>query len=160
MSVSKMNNNELINHIQEKNKLSLYILSRDNKQKQSQIDDLKNKFLDLDEAYDKLLLEASNLQQEKEDLKLFNTSAKYIIEQLKKDLKNQEELYNQMSDFNLAHLQKADELDEENEKLKEDIENLKQDIENSEDNVVNLTEERDELHETIEKYKDRYGWLC
>jgi len=122
--------------------------------------ELKNKYLEIDISYNELLLEASNLQQEKEDLKLFNTSAKYIIEQLKKDLKNQEELYNQMSDFNLAHLQKADELDEENEKLKEDIENLKQDIENSEDNVVNLTEERDELHETIEKYKDRYGWLC
>jgi len=83
MSVSKMNNNELINHIQEKNKLSLYILSRDNKQKQSQIDDLKNKFLDLDEAYDKLLLEASNLQQEKEDIKKENEINKKELQRYK-----------------------------------------------------------------------------
>jgi len=78
-----MNNNELINHIQEKNKLSLYILSRDNKQKQSQIDDLKNKFLDLDEAYDKLLLEASNLQQEKEDIKKENEINKKELQRYK-----------------------------------------------------------------------------
>ena len=55
-----MNNNELINHIQE-----------------------KNKFLDLDEAYDKLLLEASNLQQEKEDIKKENEINKKELQRYK-----------------------------------------------------------------------------
>ena len=44
---------------------------------------LKNKFLDLNEAYDKLLLEASNLQQEKEDITKENQKNKKELQRYK-----------------------------------------------------------------------------
>ena len=71
------------------------------------------------------------LYKENEDLKLFNMSAGVIIKELKEDLKYKEEELEQISDFNEAHREKKDELEEENEKLLE----------------------------TINKYKERYGGL-
>ena len=95
-----------------------------------------------------------------------------LIFELKKDLDQERSDFQKLSDRNeelrLENLSLKQEntssavlfiTARENENLKEENENLKQDIENSEDNVVNLTEERDELQETIEKYKERYGGL-
>lgn len=95
-----------------------------------------------------------------------------LIFELKKDLDQERSDFQKLSDRNeelrLENLSLKQEntssavlfiTAQENENLKEENENLKQDIENSEDNVFNLTEERDELQETIKKYKERYGGL-
>jgi len=78
-----------------------------------------------------LYKQLEELCKENQDLKLFNMSADVIIKELKEDLKYKEEELEQISDFNEAHRQKKDELEEENEELKE----------------------------TIKKYKERYGGL-
>lgn len=67
----------------EKNKLNIHVFSQDNIQKQGQIDNLKKEFLDLNEAYDKLLLELSNTLQEKEDIKKENEINKKELQRYK-----------------------------------------------------------------------------
>lgn len=67
----------------EKNKLNIHVFSQDNIQKQGQIDNLKKEFLDLNEAYDKLLLELSNTLQEKEDITKENQINKKELQRYK-----------------------------------------------------------------------------
>lgn len=63
--------------------LGFEFLEYQNEKQKNEIDNLKKEFLDLNEAYDKLLLETSNLQQEKEDIKKENEINKKELQRYK-----------------------------------------------------------------------------